>query len=182
MSPPSRPSINRRTLLLGALAVLPAAGLPRMAAAAVLEPRRLRFLHTHTSERLDVVYAEQGRYVPDALAEIDQLLRDFRTGDVHAIDPGLLDILHALQQRTGGRRYEIISGFRSPVTNAMLRNNGGGVAQRSLHMDGQAIDVRLPGVPLAQLRQAALDLRAGGVGYYPGSDFVHLDTGRVRFW
>jgi uncharacterized protein YcbK (DUF882 family) len=145
--------------------------------------RALRFLHTHTGERLAVEYVTSGRYVPDALAAIDHLMRDFRTGDVHTIDPGLLDLLHGLAATTqSARPFEIISGYRSPATNQMLRRHSEGVAAGSLHMKGQAIDVRLADVPLATLRDAALEARGGGVGFYPASAFVHVDTGRVRRW
>ncbi|WP_332460900.1 YcbK family protein [Thauera sinica] len=118
-----------------------------------------------------------------ALQRIDRLLRDFRTGEVQAMDPQLFDILHALRITLGGGTFEIISAYRSPATNDMLRKTGGGgVAKRSLHMDGRAIDVRLPGVPTTSLRDAAIGLGLGGVGYYPESDFVHIDTGAVRAW
>lgn len=174
---------TRRDLLKSAACLLPAAAVPGWAMAAPNQTRRLRFSHTHTSEKLDVVYNDGGVYLPDALDEINGLLRDFRSGEVHPIDTGLLDILFDLQTRTGGDVYEIISGYRSPATNAMLRQKGsGGVAKRSYHMRGMAMDVRLRGVDTAQLRKAALAMKAGGVGYYPKSDFVHLDTGRVRFW
>jgi uncharacterized protein YcbK (DUF882 family) len=174
---------SRRDLLQAAGCVVPLAILPLPALARFQAPRRLAFYHTHTSERLDVVYAENGDYVPGALAEINHLLRDFRTGDVHAIDPRLLDLLHAVLSRTGSRgRFEVISGYRSPHTNESLRNRSNGVAQNSLHLRGQAIDVRLTDVETARVRRAALDLASGGVGYYPASDFVHLDTGRVRAW
>jgi uncharacterized protein YcbK (DUF882 family) len=174
---------SRRRFLISAATVLPAVVWPGLVQATAALPRRLTFLHTHTSERLDVVYSEHGQYIPDALAEINHLLRDFRTGDVHEIDPGLLDILHSVKEMTGGRgRYEIISGYRSPATNQMLASRSNGVADHSLHLKGQAIDVRLPGVATSNLRRAGLALKAGGVGYYPGSDFVHLDTGRVRHW
>lgn len=174
---------NRRDLLKSAACLLPAAAAPGWALAAPNQTRHLRFSHTHTSEKLDVVYNEAGVYLPDALDEINGLLRDFRSGEVHPIDTGLLDILFELQTQTGGDVYEIISGYRSPTTNDMLRKTGGGgVAKRSYHMRGMAMDVRLRGVDTAQLRKAALNLQAGGVGYYPKSDFVHLDTGRVRFW
>ncbi|MCZ7566575.1 MAG: DUF882 domain-containing protein [Burkholderiales bacterium] len=114
---------------------------------------------------------------------MQRLLRDFRTGEAHAIDVALLDTLHALCAACGGRTFEIISGYRSPTTNAMLRRTSvGGVAKRSLHMDGRAIDVRLVGVDTARLRDAAKALGRGGVGYYRESDFVHLDTGRARSW
>jgi len=161
-----------------AQAAMPPAGLP-----ADRGPRRLAFYHTHTSETLDIVYSENGAYVPEALAEIHHLFRDFRSDDTHPIDPTLLDILHDVKQATGGtRRYEIISAYRSPATNRMLASRSNGVADRSLHLQGQAVDVRLPGVRTADLRRAALQRAGGGVGYYPESDFVHLDTGRVRSW
>ena len=171
---------RRRLLSAGA-----GAGLLLMtpAAAFAARPRALNLYHTHTGEKLRVTYAEGGIHLPDALAEINHFLRDFRTGESHAIDPKTLDILHHLQQVTGGRGpFEIISAYRSPQTNQMLRNNSGGVAKRSLHMEGMAIDVRLRGVDTWQLRQAAMELKAGGVGYYRDSDFIHVDSGRVRFW
>lgn len=146
-------------------------------------PRCLRMVHTHTGERLDVSYFEAGAYDPAALQSIDRFLRDFRTNDVHPIDPGLLDLLCGLSALTEtGRPFAVISGYRSPRTNAALRKRSEGVAAGSLHMKGQAIDVRLADVPLPKLRSAALALRRGGVGYYPASDFVHVDVGRVRFW
>lgn len=144
--------------------------------------RQLSFHHTHTDERLSIVYRSAGRYVPSALARINWLLRDFRTGQVHPIDPRLLDILYALNTRCACTTFEVISGYRSPATNAMLRRTGDGVARRSLHMEGRAIDVRLRNFETARLHAAALSLGQGGVGYYPESDFVHLDTGRVRTW
>lgn len=174
----------RRHFLRQAVLLAPLALAPGLARAFVAESgaRRLAFYHTHTSETLDVVYREHGAYVPDALAEIHQLFRDFRTGEVHAIDPSLLDLLHDVRLSVGGEgRFEIISAFRSPATNHMLASRGG-VADRSLHLKGQAIDVRLPGVRTTDLHRAALLRAGGGVGYYPDSDFVHLDTGRVRRW
>ncbi|MCL4791264.1 MAG: YcbK family protein [Gammaproteobacteria bacterium] len=172
---------RRRFLALAALStpVLMWPGLLHAAAA----PRRLAFHHTHTGEALDIEYSEAGRYIPDALLTIDHLLRDFRSGEVHPIDPALLDTLYALRlQVRGTGPFEIISAFRSPATNAMLARKGGGVSTRSLHLSGRAIDIRLPGVRTADLRDAGLRLRAGGVGYYPDSDFIHVDTGRVRNW
>jgi uncharacterized protein YcbK (DUF882 family) len=176
-----RAAARRRTVLKGlALAPLGLAG-PRLAHGN--EERSLSFRHTHTDERLRIVYFEGGAYVPDSLARIDRLLRDFRSGDVHPIDPRLLDTVFALGAACGGGTFEIISGFRSPRTNAMLRETGGGgVARHSLHMDGRAIDVRLVGFDTARLRTAAIALGRGGVGYYRSSDFVHLDTGRPRSW
>jgi uncharacterized protein YcbK (DUF882 family) len=159
------------------------AAVPWSAAAGASPPRTLAFDHLHTGERLNVAYFDAGRYVPDALAAVDRLLRDFRTGDVGPIDPALLDLLHTLRARTGSARpFQIISGYRSPATNAALRRRSSGVAGGSLHMHGKAVDIRLADVPLGALRDAALALRTGGVGYYPGSDFVHVDTGRVRAW
>ena len=173
----------RRRLVLaglgaGALLMAPAAAFANRS-----RSRILSFYHTHTGEKLRVAYAEGGHHIPEALAEVNQFLRDFRSGEAHPMDPRLLDILHHLQQATGGKGpFEIISAFRSPQTNQMLRANGGGVARRSLHMEGKAMDIRLRGVDTRRLRQAALELQAGGVGYYPSSDFIHVDTGRVRSW
>lgn len=145
--------------------------------------RTLRLRHLHTGERLGVEYFADGRYEPQALAEINRVLRDFRTGEVAPIDPTLLDLLHAVAGLTGtAQPFEIVSAYRSPATNAQLREHSRGVARGSLHLKGQAIDVRLADVELATLRRAALTLRGGGVGYYPGSNFVHVDTGRVRTW
>lgn len=178
---PEHGSTRRRLVVAGA-----SAGALLLAAPLAFagQPRRaLSFYHTHTAERLRITYAERGRILPDALEQISRFLRDFRNGATHPIDPTLLDTLYEMQQRTGGNGpYEIISAYRSPQTNEMLRANTGGVAQRSLHMEGRAMDVRLRGVATADLRRVALDLQAGGVGYYPDSDFVHVDTGRVRTW
>jgi uncharacterized protein YcbK (DUF882 family) len=174
---------SRRRLIKTASFALSAASFPVLAGAAVTGPRRLTFYHTHTGERLDITYHEGGTYLPDAMEEINHLMRDFRTGEVYPIDPSLLDFLHAVRQRTHSRsEFQIISGYRSPATNSMLRSQGRGVAKHSMHMDGKAIDVRVSDVTSGALRQAALDLGRGGVGYYPSSNFVHLDTGRVRFW
>lgn len=145
--------------------------------------RQLRFYHLHTGEQLHATYWAEGDYIRDELASINKLLRDHRSGEVEAIDPRLLDQLFLLQHHVTHKGvYHIISGYRSPRTNQALRKDGSGVAKRSLHMQGRAIDVRLPGVELQHLRLAALGLRAGGVGYYPDSNFIHLDTGRPRFW
>ena len=150
------------------------------------DPRRLKFHNLHTDEKLDAVYWEDGHYVPDALHAVNHVLRDFRTGDVHMMDPGLLDLLVAVQARTETKSpFHIISGYRSPKTNSMLRAEGGeatGVAKRSMHLEGKAIDLRLADVQLSHLHNAALGLGGGGVGYYPTSDFVHVDVGAVRHW
>lgn len=177
--------MTRRHLLAAgaAFVALPTLALPRRARAAQGPVRTLSFLHTHTGEALSLVYAAGGSYVTEALARINWLLRDFRNGETRPIDPELLDRLHTLAEVTGTRGpYEVISGYRSPETNAALRRHRGGVASHSLHLEGRAIDIRLPDVPLPDLRDAALSLRAGGVGYYADSRFVHVDTGRLRRW
>lgn len=173
---------NRRQILTAGLA-LPALSIPSLGYSASGGSRQLAFYHTHTGERLDVVYREGSDYLPGALGSIDRFLRDFRTGESHPIDPELLDQLHDIQAALGKpSRIEIISGYRSPKTNNMLRGKSNSVAKRSLHMQGRALDIRLTDVPTKNLRAAALELKSGGVGYYPKSKFVHIDTGRVRFW
>lgn len=175
--------LSRRAFVATLAGAVPVLAIPRRLLARSTGARTLDFVHTHTGERLAVEYFGGGEYVPDALAEVNHFLRDFRTGDVHPIDPGLLDVLHALTDlTTSARPFQVISGYRSPATNEMLRHRSEGVAAGSLHMQGQAIDIRLADVPLATLRRAALAVRRGGVGYYPASDFVHVDTGRVRTW
>ena len=145
--------------------------------------RSLSFVHTHTGERLSTVYFQDGQYQACELARINQLLRDFRTGDVHTIDTGVLDILADLRVLADhDEPYEVISGYRSPQTNAALRRHSSGVAEHSLHLQGRAIDVRLPGFATRRLRELALEMGRGGVGFYPQPDFVHLDNGRVRYW
>jgi uncharacterized protein YcbK (DUF882 family) len=184
--------INRRRFLTMGLVsaapiVVPAAAWARMhvktSSSSKREPARtLSFYNLHTGERLTTVYWEKGEYVPSALEEVDYILRDFRQNEVKPIDPTLLDLLVALRERLQSQaNYEVISGYRSPVTNAMLHSQSEGVAAHSLHMDGRAIDIRLPGRALGLVRVAALSLQRGGVGYYPGR-FVHVDTGRVRWW
>jgi len=159
---------------------------PAAAKAPAAAIRGLSFVHTHTREKLAVHYAVNGQYQADALVRLNHLLRDFRTGDSKPIDPKLFDLLNELSGELGtDAPFHIISGYRSPVTNSMLRGRGGshtGVATKSLHMVGKAIDIRLPDVKLKTLREAAADLKRGGVGYYPASNFVHVDTGRVRYW
>jgi uncharacterized protein YcbK (DUF882 family) len=177
---------NRRQFLKGiggAWGVVAVGGLSRPAAAEVSATRTLSFLHTHTGESLTTTYFDGGVYRPDSLAQVNVFLRDFRNGEVHAIDPALLDILHALQSRTSGAGvFEVISGYRSAATNAMLRRHSDGVAQHSMHLLGKAIDIRLQGFHTETLGQVARDLARGGVGYYAASDFVHVDTGPVRHW
>lgn len=177
------PGIGRRRFITTLAAAAPVLALPRAAWATTDPTRRLRFAHTHTGETLSVEYAVGDQYDTAALGALNHYLRDFRTGEVHAIDPELLDLLHRLATLTGTNRpFQVISAYRSPATNAMLRSRSGGVAGRSLHMQGMAIDIRLADVPLKTLRRAALTVGRGGVGYYPSPDFVHVDTGRVRQW
>ncbi len=145
--------------------------------------RRIKLHNLHTGEKIDVVYWSQGHYNKDSLDQIDALLRDHRNDHLVSIDSSLLDALTNLQQRLQSRReIQIISAYRSPETNALLRKQGHGVAKRSFHMFGKAIDFRIPGQKLSDVRLAALSLRSGGVGYYPQSNFVHLDSGRIRHW
>jgi uncharacterized protein YcbK (DUF882 family) len=157
--------------------------LSRTPAFATGNQRQLDFYHTHTKESLAIVYHDGNDYIAAALEQINHFLSDFRTGAVHAIDPATLDILFTLRTELGGEdTFEIISAYRSPETNTMLRKQGRGVAKRSQHLEGKAIDVRLRGVHTARLRDAAIKLQLGGVGYYRESDFVHVDSGRVRTW
>ncbi len=147
------------------------------------DPSELSFYHTHTRKKLDVSYGGSGLYDQQALEKINNFLKDFRTGEMHPIDPKLLDILSSIREEFGGQgTFEVISGFRSFKTNQQLRNKSSKVAKRSMHMLGKAIDIRMTGVSTRKLQQCALDLKCGGVGFYGKSDFVHLDTGRVRFW
>lgn len=175
---------------LKAVSPPPPAAAPVAAAAPTAGPasanRALSFFHTHTGEKLSIQYCCNGKYEPAALAKLNQLLRDFRTNQVKDIDPKLFDLLHDLAGELGtGAPFHVISGYRSPMTNAMLKARGGahsGVATTSLHMVGKAIDIRLPDVKLKNVREAAASLKRGGVGFYPSSNFVHVDTGRVRYW
>ena len=176
----NNPSRRRFVIALGASALTIA---PGWVQAHTGPTRALRFDNLHTNEKLSVEYFAAGRYLPDAMSAVNYLLRDFRTGDVGTIDPALLDLLHGVAAMTGSKRaFDVISGYRSPATNETLRQSGSGVASGSLHLRGQAIDIRLADVPLATLRDAARSMRSGGVGYYAASDFVHVDTGRVRYW
>jgi len=184
---PSLRNLRRRTLLKRATATalaLPGAAYVPPALAALPNARTISLRHTHTGESLSLVYALGSDYVQASLARANQFLRDHYSGAIGTIDPALFEQLFALTRALGrDGAFEVVSGFRSAQTNeALRRRGGGGVASQSLHLLGRAIDVRLPGVPLSDLRTAALDARAGGVGYYPGSNFVHLDTGRFRHW
>lgn len=145
--------------------------------------RQLSFYHTHTHEKLSVIYYSNGEYDTEALVELSDFLRDFRTGEAMEMDPAVFDILFDIQKETGSTGvYQIISAYRSPATNEMLRSSSSGVAKKSQHLVGKAMDVRLTDLDTAKLRDAAISLQRGGVGYYLESDFVHVDTGRVRQW
>lgn len=182
-SSPRRQFLHRTgTLALGAGV---AALSPRLALAALgPDARSLSFEHTHTGENLSLVYAMGDQVIPQAQLSLNHFLRDHYSGTVGQIDPRLFGLLFALRRELGSdAAYQVISGYRCPATNDRLRRTrGGGVARHSLHMDGMAIDIRLPGVPLADLRDAAQSLSGGGVGFYKTENFVHVDTGRVRHW
>ena len=148
-----------------------------------LAERTIEFVHTHTGESLAVVYKRDGEFVAESLRRLDEFLRDHRTGEVQSIDPDLFDILWEIRAEVGGDEpFHLVSAYRTAETNETLRKAGRNVARNSQHVQGKAIDFRLPGVGTARLRDAALALGRGGVGYYEGSDFVHVDTGRVRRW
>lgn len=180
--------LSRRRLLAmgGALAgwaLMPGSRADAALRVVLPHTRALRFYNLHTGERLNTIYWEHGSYIEAALGEINYILRDFRANQVKPIDPRLLDLLCALNQRLATEQsFDVISGYRSPATNAMLAARSEGVAAHSLHMVGKAIDIRVPGRGLYDLRRAATSLEMGGVGYYPSSDFVHVDVGRVRHW
>ena len=175
---------SRRRFLQTCLGTTATLASPRLWASLHRNPERVLALkNLHTGESLRATFWVDGHYLKDELRAVDHVLRDHRSGDVHAMDPKLLDQLYLLQQAVGvGGSFHVISGYRSPATNAVLRSNSSGVAKKSLHMLGKAIDIRLPGCRLDRLRKAALALQAGGVGYYPESAFIHVDTGRVRRW
>jgi uncharacterized protein YcbK (DUF882 family) len=174
---------RRRFLGFAAAAAVAGMTFPAAAARRLLRPRAVSLHNLHTGEALNTVYWADGRYLPDAVQRIQWLLRDHRTDEVHTVDPQLLDLLLDLQSRLHTHApFEILSGYRSPQTNALLAATTDGVAQNSLHIEGMAVDIRVPGRGLHYVRAAAMSLRAGGVGYYPHSDFVHVDTGRIRYW
>jgi uncharacterized protein YcbK (DUF882 family) len=145
--------------------------------------RSLAMYNTHTGESVNLVYCEKGYYVPGALHEINYFFRDFRANQIKPIDPRLLDLLHAIHQASDSSKpFNLVSGYRSARTNAMLASQSEGVARHSMHIEGKAADINLPGRQLSILQRIALALQFGGVGYYPRSGFVHVDTGRVRHW
>ena len=180
--------VSRVAWLMGAILLLFALGGARIQAGDVSAQRAqdhvLRLYNTHTGERLEIVFRRGEEYVPGALAKLDYFLRDHNTGDVRHFDPRLYDILADLTASVGhpAGEIDIVCGYRTPSTNESLRAHTMGVAKNSLHIQAEAIDLRMPGVNTLTLRRAALALHRGGVGYYPHSDFIHVDTGRVRQW
>lgn len=191
--PPSRRRFLRQSMGWAAVGAVPKLALANVSAGGGVgtvdgawraEPRALDMVHTHTGERIGLVYAAEGQYMSGALAQLNRFLRDHYSGQVGRMDPLLFDHLAQVRALLGARMpFEVISGYRCPETNQQLRQTrAGGVAKHSLHMEGKAMDVRLPGVPLSELRDAAKSLQGGGVGYYPAEQFVHIDTGRVRYW
>jgi uncharacterized protein YcbK (DUF882 family) len=175
--------VSQSLLLNPILAALLTGTFPAPAPAQTVE-YRLKLFHLHTGERLDIVYRQGTRYIPEALDSLDRFLRDHRTGDIHHIDPRVFDLLHDLTAEVGkpGAEIDVVCGYRTPGSNEFLRAHGRGVARHSLHMQAMAIDIRVPGVKTTDLRDAALALHRGGVGYYAASDFLHVDVGRVRRW
>ncbi len=186
ISPPG--SVSRRRFLAMGTAALSLPFLSRLSAFAASDPflppdRGLSFYNIHTGEFEAVKYCRSGCLIPPSLEKINHILRDHRTGEMKDIDVRLLDLLHSLSRKTAKDvPFHVISGYRSPQTNAALRASSGGVAANSLHLLGRAVDIRVPGLRLQDLYRAAVDLRRGGVGIYPGSDFVHVDVGPVRTW
>ncbi|MEQ1885065.1 MAG: DUF882 domain-containing protein [Bryobacteraceae bacterium] len=150
----------------------------------IFDDGHLRLYHTHTGKHIDLIYREGSRYIPEALGQLDEFLRDHRTGAIHHFDPRLFDLLSTLMKTSGndGAELHVVCGYRSPWSNEYLRTHTQGVAKKSLHMEAEAIDIRLPGFQTAKLRDVALSLGKGGVGYYASSNFIHVDVGRVRRW
>jgi uncharacterized protein YcbK (DUF882 family) len=182
----SQPNVSRRSFLLTSTQIILGLGVisvPTISCAKALEKRSLSFFHTRTQQELTINYGSGKAYDRNALAQINKFLRDYQTGQIHSIDPKLLDILWAVQQEMGRNGvYEVISGYRSPRTNRELRGETSGVARQSLHMKGKAIDIRFSGANIGQIHQCAMAMQSGGVGYYPKAGFVHLDSGDYRTW
>ena len=176
--------LSRRGFLTSIAGVAVTLAAPNVIASAVpARDRELSFYNTHTGEKLSATFWSDGKYLDDGIEEINWILRDHRAGIANPIDPKLLDLLHQLQTKVEHQgEFHVISGYRSPATNTMLNKHSSGVAKRSYHMQGKAIDVRMPGFDSSQLHKAAISLKGGGVGYYSSSNFIHLDVGRVRYW
>ena len=174
---------RRKVLAVGLSALAGVAAAPAFAAPRTIYYRALALQNVHTGDSLNAVYWADDYYIPQSLRKIAWLMRDFHSGDIHAIDPKLLDLLVRLKQALGTTEpFLVTSAYRSPITNARLAAVSEGVAAHSLHMQGKAVDLRLRDRPLRQLHAAAVSLRSGGVGYYPSSDFIHVDVGLVRHW
>jgi uncharacterized protein YcbK (DUF882 family) len=184
---------QRRSFLKSSVVLASTLGLPAVtraadvaaaaAASATPNERTLRLYNTHTGESLRSIFWAEGQFIPDALQDINKVLRDHRNNAIEPIDPQLLVLLDRVSAQFGSQNVlHVISGYRSPETNAKLHANSNGVAKHSMHMEGKAIDIRIPGQDLAKLHKVAMAQRGGGVGYYPDSQFVHMDTGRVRYW
>ncbi|HSV29110.1 MAG TPA: DUF882 domain-containing protein [Candidatus Omnitrophota bacterium] len=179
------PIVSRRSLLALGLGTAAATLLvsPLEAAVRAMPERALNLYNTHTGEWLKTVYWANGAYLPRSLAQVNKFLRDHRSGEVHPMDPRLLDLMAAMHRKFGNKgAIHIISGYRAPQTNAILASASDGVAHNSLHMSGKAVDIRIPGAGVKMVGKAAKSLKAGGVGTYPSSNFVHIDTGKVRTW
>ena len=178
--------MQRRAFLKSSLLLAaPTLSIPALANTAQAAPgeRTLRLYNTHTGESVRSVFWAEGQFIPEGLKDLNKVLRDHRNNKIAEMDPQLLLLLDEVNGKLGnGKELHIISGYRSPESNAKLHANSNGVAKRSMHMDGKAIDIRLPGKDLKTLHKAAMSLKGGGVGYYPDSQFVHMDTGRVRYW
>ncbi|MFW5450173.1 MAG: YcbK family protein [Methylophagaceae bacterium] len=183
-NPAADTAVSRRRFLQVGLGISTSIAMPNAFASLLTQPeRKLSLLNLHTGESLNATYWAEGQYQTSELDAINRILRDHRTGDVYHMDNDLIDMLNILHHKMNGRQpFHVISGYRSPKTNTKLNKQSNGVAKKSLHMQGKAIDIRLPGRQLAELRKASLNLHIGGVGYYPTSDFIHIDTGRVRHW
>ena len=179
---------QRRSFLKSSVVLASALGAPALAraasaASAATGERTLRLYNTHTGESLRSVFWAEGQFLPDALADINKLLRDHRNNTISTMDPQLLVLLDKVSAQFGSNKVlHVISGYRSPESNQLLAERSNGVARHSMHMEGKAIDVRMPGLELASLHKAAMNAKGGGVGYYPDSQFVHMDTGRLRHW
>ncbi len=180
---------KRRSFLKSSVVLASALGVPALSKAAVATgsgapgERVLRMYNTHTGESLRSVFWAEGQFIPDALTDINKLLRDHRNNAVATMDPQLLMLLNRVSAQFGDSQVlHVISGYRSPESNRFLAEHSNGVAKHSMHMEAKAIDIRMPGQDLAQLHKVALAAMGGGVGYYPDSQFVHMDTGRVRHW
>jgi uncharacterized protein YcbK (DUF882 family) len=176
---------DRRIFLKHSAMLVGALGAPAIVRAALVSPheKSLKLFNTHTGETFSSVFWVDGQFLPDAMDDINRLLRDHRSNQVMAMDPDLLSLLETMSTQIGpGNTLHVISGYRSPETNQLLADCSDGVARHSLHLEGKAIDIRVPGRDLVTVRKVAMNLRGGGVGFYPDSQFVHIDTGRVRSW